>query len=308
MPIDDRPPAHADPVTTRASEDDGQQQSAAGAHTAAGIDPVSRLYRSHQHFLDALANLVKSSLDARAVVDDQVLHQDLMQELVRKYVALEKRVSGLLCNTLPASVAEEIQDRGGFAPRECRCTILFADIAGFTRLAERVSGQVLVDTLHQLFTGFDAVIRAHAGTKIKTIGDAYMAVFGAPQPLPDHAVAAIRAGLGLLRHLADLERTARLGLGMRLGIHTGPVMAGVVGQERMQFDVFGDHVNIASRFESAGEKGRINVSAATAAEAAGRFRFSERGLVQLKNKDPMMAYFVDDETLPTPPNEEKQHG
>jgi len=160
------------------------------------------------------------------------------------------------------------------------CTILFSDFVGFTRLAEKISGERLIKTLDQLFTGFDQIVDDHKGTKIKTIGDAYMAVFGAPLRIDDHALRAVKTAIDLFRYLNAFN------------IHTGQVMAGVVGKDRMQFDVFGDDVNVASRFESSGAPGRINVSETTYLQTKDRIAFEERGLVALKNKASMKAYFV----------------
>ncbi len=241
-------------------------------------------------------NLMRDYLDALATVEDDRLQKQLLKELIHSYVMLEKRVDGLLKNTLPETVAEEIKYENGFVPRNYTCTILFSDFAGFTRLAEKISGEQLINTLHSLFTGFDQIIDTHGGTKIKTIGDAYMAVFGAPISIQNHALRAVRAALELVNYLNEFNEENVLPFHMRIGIHTGELMAGVVGRDRMQFDVFGDNVNIASRFESSGEPGRINVSETTYLETKDHIEFEERGLVDLKNKARMKAYFVKHET------------
>jgi class 3 adenylate cyclase len=154
---------------------------------------------------------------------------------------------------------------------------------------------VLIELLDSLFRGMDDLLVNFRGTKIKTIGDAYMAVFGAPHTYADHAVMAVRTGLALLDLVDSINRQWNHGLQVRIGIHTGVVMAGVVGKERMQFDIFGDHVNIASRFESSGEKGRVNVSYETYIRTRDYFNFEERGEIALKNKANMRAYFVVEE-------------
>lgn len=119
-----------------------------------------------------------------------------------------------------------------------------------------------------------------------------MAVFGAPQPLPDHAARAVEAAIDSLEFMNEFNKTIPEPFHLRVGIHSGTVMGGVVGRDRMQFDVFGDNVNIASRFESSGEKGRINVSESTWRLSKDRFTWQERGEISLKNKAPMKAYFV----------------
>jgi len=236
--------------------------------------------------------LTLNFLESQASLGDSRLQRRLLKELIGKYVALEKRVTDLLRNTLPAPVAEEIKYQGHYAPRPFDCTILFLDIAGFTGLAERMTGEALIDLIDELFQGFDALIARCRGTKIKTIGDAYMVVFGAPAVYADHAAQAIRAALEILKFLHDFNRRHDHAVQMRVGIHTGRVMAGVVGKERMQFDVFGDDVNIAARFESSGLKGRVNVSHATYLAAKNLFDFEPRGEIALKNKADMPAYFA----------------
>lgn len=231
-------------------------------------------------------------LESLATIDDDALQKRLLKELVRRYVALEKRVDSLLKNTLPATVAEEIKYEDRFLPRTYHCTIMFTDFVGFTALAEVIPRTALIETLNVVFTEFDEQIRRHRGTKIKTIGDAYMAVFGAPLEYDEHPVNAIRAALEMIRYLERFNRAAEHPFHIRIGIHTGEVAAGVVGKERMQFDVFGDDVNIAARFESSGAKNRINISETTCRLAKAHFEFEERGPIQLKNKADMSAYFV----------------
>ncbi|MCP4105390.1 MAG: response regulator [Desulfobacteraceae bacterium] len=214
-----------------------------------------------------------------------------VQKVIEKHL-LEKRVDSLLKNTLPETVAEEIKYRGNFEPRQYNCTILFSDFVKFTHLAENMSEESLIKTLDELFMGFDDLMNQFKGTKIKTVGDAYMAVFGAPDKYDEHAAMALRAAIAAIEFVETFNRENNQNFRMRIGIHTGSVMAGVVGQERMQFDVFGDNVNIASRFESSGEKGKINVSEETYSETSSFFEFEERGFISLKNKADMKAYFV----------------
>jgi class 3 adenylate cyclase len=236
--------------------------------------------------------VVLDYLHSVATIQDDGIQKRLLEELIRGYVVLEKRVDGLLKNTLPETVANEIKYAGKFLPHPYECTILFADIAGFTQLAERMSGEELIELLDRLFRGMDDLVVSFKGTKVKTIGDAYMAVFGAPIEYDDHAVMAVRTGMALLKMIDSFSRQNDQSIQIRVGIHTGRVMAGVVGKERMQFDIFGDHVNIASRFESSGAKGRVNVSHETYMNTRDFFEFEERGEISLKNKANMKAYFV----------------
>jgi class 3 adenylate cyclase len=253
---------------------------------------ILELFKNTDFDSSPLHGLLLDHLESLATIEDDRLQKRLLKEVIHKYVLLEKRVDSLLKNTLPEAVAEEIKYEDGFSPRSYECTILFSDFVGFTRLAEKISGEILIKTLDRIFTEFDRIVGHYKGTKIKTIGDAYMAVFGAPIPFDGHALNAVRTAMALFDYLNLFNRENSPSFHMRIGIHTGKVMAGVVGKERMQFDVFGDDVNIASRFESSGEKGRINVSENTYFQTKEHFRFEERGLVNLKNKANMKAYFV----------------
>lgn len=234
--------------------------------------------------LDHLLSIAKTQ-------DDQI-QKRLLKELIRGYVLLEKKVDGLLKNTLPETVANEIKDSGRFTPRSYNCTILFSDIVGFSHMAEKIPGKRLIELLNIICRGMDDLVASYRGTKIKTIGDAYMAVFGIPREYEDHALMAVKTGLEALRLVDLFNGHYEQRIGVRIGIHTGSVMAGVIGKERMQFDIFGDNVNIASRFESSGSEGKVNVSEETYLRTRDFFEFEERGDIALKNKGNMKAYFV----------------
>lgn len=229
---------------------------------------------------------------ALATLEDSAIQKRLLQDLIEKYVDLEKRVDGLLRNTLPESVAEEIKFNGTYPAREFAGTIFFSDCAGFTRLAEKMSSKKLIQRLHVLFSGIDVIMERYGGTKIKTIGDSYMAVFGAPISMENHARMAVESALDIVKYLKEFNAGQPLSIDMRFGIHSGSFMGGVVGKDRMQFDIFGDNVNIASRFESAGERGRVNISEDTCRLVSDFFVFEDRGEITLKNKSPMKAFFV----------------
>jgi len=208
--------------------------------------------RETKHYLEALAS-----------IEDNKAQIGLLNELIGRYVVLERRVDGLLKNTLPEIVVNEIKHTGKYSPRSFDCTIMFTDFSGFTAMAEKLSKERLIEVLDGVFQGFDKVINRFGGTKIKTIGDSYMAVFGAPEVLDDHPEKTVRTGLALFQFLRKFNMDNNVEFKMRIGIHSGSVMAGVVGRDLMQFDVFGDDVNIASRLESSSENGKINVSKST---------------------------------------------
>ncbi|MBI5498501.1 MAG: adenylate/guanylate cyclase domain-containing protein [Deltaproteobacteria bacterium] len=218
----------------------------------------------------------------------------------RRALALVKdahaRSEALLLNVLPPSIAERLKaSPGTIADRFDAVTILFADIVGFTALSARVSPEKLVELLNDVFTQFDALADRHGLEKIKTIGDAYMVVGGLPQPRADHAAAVARMSL---RMLAVVEQHAvRLGhpLSIRVGIHSGPAVAGVIGRRKFIYDLWGDAVNTASRMESHGQPGQVQVSEATQRLLNGTFVLRERGTIEVKGKGAMTTWFLERE-------------
>lgn len=203
------------------------------------------------------------------------------------------RTQDLLHNILPASVAADLAAHGSAKPVELRsATILFTDFSGFTQIASTMPAEQMVAELNEIFAAFDDICDANGIEKIKTIGDAYMAASGVPVPCDDHAQRAVRAGLAMCAFLAERNKTASFKWSLRVGIHSGPVVAGVVGKRKYAFDVWGDTVNIASRLESAGEVGRVNVSAYTHHLIQDDFQSEYRGRVDAKGKGEVDMYFV----------------
>ncbi len=206
---------------------------------------------------------------------------------------LNRENQRLLLNVLPASIAERLRKEPGIiAERFDDVSVLFADIVGFTPLSTRLSAAGLVDLLNRVFSAFDELVESYGLEKIKTIGDAYMVAGGLPQPRPDHLEAMASMALAMLRSVG--EREAELGgLRLRLGLHVGSVVAGVIGMRKFSYDVWGDTVNTASRLELHGVPGRIHVSDVVQARLQGRFTFIPRGKVHLKGRGPMDTYFLE---------------
>jgi adenylate cyclase len=172
-------------------------------------------------------------------------------------------------------------------------SIVFADLVGFTAMSRNMDAGQLVSMLNEVFLGFDRAAKRLGLEKIKTIGDAYMVVAGIPDPRMDHVQAAAEMGLAMLTHIETLSPRYP-DIRLRIGIHTGPVVAGVIGENKFAYDLWGDNVNIASRMESHGLPGRIHVSEAFVRAADNKWHFEARGLIEVKGQGPMSTYLLDD--------------
>ncbi len=220
---------------------------------------------------------------------------------VNKIIQKEKdRSEQLLLNILPEEVAEELKAKGEAEARHINdVTVLFTDFKGFTQMSELVTPQQLVKDLHECFSFFDRLCEQHGLEKIKTIGDAYMAAGGLPVENATHARDAIQVALAMRDFIAE-GKARKIAAGLpffeiRIGIHTGPVVAGIVGVKKFQYDIWGDTVNTASRMESSGAPGHVNISEATYAlvKDIPDLAFTPRGKVQAKGKGEMEMYFVE---------------
>ena len=200
----------------------------------------------------------------------------------------------LLLSILPEPVARRLRDGEQLiADRFEDATLMFADIAGFTRMSSALSADELVGVLNDVFTVFDGLVDHHGLEKVKTIGDSYMVVGGIPEGSPDHTARVATMALALADGVARIEMAARLGMTFRVGIHCGPVVAGVIGKRKFIYDIWGDTVNVASRMESMGVPGRVQVTSAVRERLDGLFRFEPRGLVDVKGKGPTPTWFLE---------------
>ena len=199
----------------------------------------------------------------------------------------------LLRNILPDTIAERLKNNvSTIAESFSSVSVLFADLCGFTTFSERVDASQLVDLLDDIFSAFDHLANAYGVEKIKTIGDAYMAVAGLLEARDDHAEAVAGMGLGMLEAFRGVMRNRGLSMEVRIGIHSGPVVAGVIGKHKFSYDLWGDTVNTASRMESHGEPSRVHVSQATYTLLKDRYRFTDRGEMMVKGKGLQQTYFL----------------
>jgi class 3 adenylate cyclase len=233
---------------------------------------------------------------------NEYLEQKVLERTVE--VSTQKlEIENLLLNILPVETAQELKQKGYATPREYdQVTVLFTDFKDFSKIAESLSPQELVAELNSCFMAFDEIIEKHNLEKIKTIGDAYMCAGGIPVPNAAHPADAVRAGLAIRDYMeAENRKKQERGLlpwHLRIGIHTGPVVAGVVGRKKFAYDIWGDAVNIASRMESCGEAGKVNISDTTFHFVKDQFVCDHRGKVLAKNKGEVDMYFVEGEKRP----------
>lgn len=205
----------------------------------------------------------------------------------------QDRSERLLLNVLPAPIAARLKQQPGvIADAFDSVTVLFADIVGFTEFASSQHADHVVAVLNELFGTFDDVAERHGIEKIKTLGDGYMAVAGLPEPRADHDIAAMEMALDLCDEVERFGREHGIDLAIRVGLHAGPVTAGVIGIRKFSYDVWGDTVNLASRMESHGVSGRIQVTGTLRERLRHHYDFEERDPVDVKGKGPMTTYLV----------------
>jgi len=216
-------------------------------------------------------------------------------EEVHRLITLEKAKSDkLLLNILPVRVADDLKEKGKTDPESFEnVTVYFSDIVGFTKLSGNLEPKLLIDELNEIFTAFDNIIEKNQCERIKTIGDAYLCVCGMPMENLNHAENIVRSATEIIQYLKERNQTSEIEWKIRVGIHTGKVVGGVVGIKKYIYDVFGDTINTASRMESNSEPMKINLSEATYHLVKDKFRCTERDTVSVKGKGEMKMYFVE---------------
>ncbi|HAG81092.1 MAG TPA: adenylate/guanylate cyclase [Cyanobacteria bacterium UBA12227] len=242
---------------------------------------------------------VEGSINCKFVegkpVATRAIFRDITERL-RTEAALrceQEKSEHLLLNILPEPIAERLKQEPKIIVDDfAEVTVLFADIVGFTELASSMKPIDLLDLLNKIFSIFDQLCEQHSLEKIKTIGDAYMVVGGLPNPQPNHAEAIAQMALDMQAKITQFRNHTGQVFNMRIGINTGPVVAGVIGLKKFSYDLWGDTVNMASRMESHGLPGQIQVTVTTYEKLKEKFLFKERGVIEVKGKGQMTTYFL----------------
>jgi adenylate cyclase len=257
-------------------------------------DEVGVLATSLNQLITWVAEYTQELELARQTLEKRV--EERTDELKRKNTELHlerEKSERLLLNILPKDIADRLKlEESNIADSFPCVTVMFGDIVNFTQVSSQVSARELVSLLNKIFSKFDLLAHQHNLEKIKTIGDAYMVVGGIPNQRLDHPEAIAEMALDMQKAIAEFNLENNRSFSMRIGIHTGPVVAGVIGTQKFIYDLWGDTVNIASRMESHGFPDCIQVTAATYERLQDNYVFEERGLVQVKGKGEMKTYFL----------------
>ena len=220
--------------------------------------------------------------------------------LQKKFLNQSPKVlqKNLLLNILPSEIANELKQTGASQTKSFNeVTVMFADFVDFTKISEKISPELLVKEIHTCFSAFDNILQKHKVEKIKTIGDAYLCAGGLPVTDPDHAVQVINVALEIRNYIQERrkikEANNEIPFQLRIGIHTGPVVAGIVGIKKYAYDIWGDTVNIAARMEQNSMPGKINISSKTHELVKEKFSCTYRGKIEAKNKGEIDMYFLE---------------
>ena len=234
-----------------------------------------------------------SSLEKKKLRDLEIIQRKQLESQHLRLIQEQEKSELLLLNILPVSISERL--KGGeqrCADSHANVSVLFADLVGFTRMSQGMTASQLVEVLHALFSEFDQLVEQAELEKIKTIGDCYMLVGGLPEARDDHAKAVVSTALLMLEAMDRFNEANNTELMMRIGIHSGPVVAGVIGKHKFTYDLWGNTVNVSSRMESSGTPGRVHISAQTAELLGDDFALESRGLVQAKGLGEVATFYV----------------
>jgi class 3 adenylate cyclase len=256
------------------------------------ISALNQIEDKVKGFTAGAVDYVSKPFQKEEVIARVGTHLSLRQALRNVEIEREKSEK-LLLNILPESVARELKDTGASIPQRFdNVTFFFSDFVGFTGMSAEVEPEELIEQLNELFTEFDNIMERNGCERIKTIGDAYLAVCGIPEADPRHGENIIKAAQEIIAFLDSYRQETGRQWKVRIGIHSGSAVGAIVGTKKYIYDVFGDSVNTASRMESNSEPGRINISETTFDLVKDRFEFEEREPVMVKGKGQMNMFFL----------------
>ncbi len=254
---------------------------------SSGPRTLEELERENRRLTRSLGRL---EANTRRLEEFQDSNSTLLSSLLTELEAERAKSQRLLLNVLPQRIIDRLAaGETLIADRHEQVSVLFSDLVGFTEISARLAPAALIEELNQLFSGFDAICERTGVEKIKTVGDAYL-VIGGLAGEADHAVAVAETALQVVELVRASSGDA--GWRIRIGLHDGPVVAGVIGTSKFAYDVWGDTVNVAARLEASSEPNRIHVSGTLAAQLEGRYRLEPRGSIELKGKGPVETCFL----------------
>ena len=250
------------------------------------------LRRNNKHLIEELKEY-NEQLEEKVFLRTKEIEKQ--KEIIE---AAKLQSDSLLLNILPGEIADELKKFGkSYARKHDQVSVLFADIKGFTSIAEKLTPVKLVTQLDEVFGAFDNIIAKHGMEKIKTIGDAYMCACGLPLADNENAIKSVNAALDMQQFIKEFGAANKIQnlpvFEIRIGIHTGPLVAGVVGLKKFAYDIWGDAVNLASQMEQHSEPGKVNISGETYALVKNSFNCTYRGKIETKSKGEVDMYFVD---------------
>jgi class 3 adenylate cyclase/FixJ family two-component response regulator len=252
------------------------------------------LRRNNKHLIEELKEY-NEQLEEKVFLRTKEIEKQ--KEIIE---AAKLQSDSLLLNILPGEIADELKKFGkSYARKHEQVSVLFADIKGFTSIAEKLTPVKLVTQLDEVFGAFDNIIAKHGMEKIKTIGDAYMCACGLPLADNENAIKSVNAALDMQQFIKEFGAANKIQnlpvFEIRIGIHTGPLVAGVVGLKKFAYDIWGDAVNLASQMEQHSEPGKVNISGETYSLVKNSFNCTYRGKIETKSKGEVDMYFVDAE-------------
>lgn len=260
------------------------------------LDETDTIYRcleaGAQDYVTKPYNFITLNGRINSALERKIL-KDREKEYSRAIEEEKGKSEKLLLNILPEPIAERLKAHElTIADNFPECSVLFADIVGFTPLSVKLEAKQLVDLLNEIFSAFDEYVDELGLEKIKTIGDSYMVAAGIPEPNPNHAKTMVKMALKMMHYFENKGPIEGENVSIRIGIHSGPVVAGVIGKKKFTYDLWGDTVNTAARMESHGISGAIHLSATTAALIEDNYRLESRGVSEIKGKGPMETYLL----------------